>query len=512
MNDMGDELNIARLKPWDEGCPSINGPDICGASAGKPFFYAVPATGQRPMEFEAEGLPEGLSIKASSGYVEGSALKEGEFDILLRAKNVHGKAEREFRVSIGRGPALTPPMGWNSWNAWRMWVDDSKIRQAADALTGKGLAARGYTFVNIDSCWQGPRGGRLNSIQPNSKFPDMKSLSDYVHSRGLKIGIYSSPWTAPFGCHKGDPSRFWGGPDLIGCSSGDPDPDYPFKAGEGMYIGINKHEACDVAQWVEWEMDYLKYDWTPNDPVSLERMGRLLKESSRDFIMSICLEARIENAVAYKRWAHMWRGIPDTRDNWPSVVKNAFLSDDWFNEDWRPYSGPGGWHDLDMLALGPQYETKDKSRPNRLTKSEQVACMTAWALYPSPILLSCDLEAADDFEMSLFGNEEVIAINQDRLGRPAYRLKEERFQPVSSGRPVRNSRVWAKELADGSFALGLFNLSDRTSEISVDLRELGIDGSLRARNVWEKRDLERTGHVFSLQVEPHGAQLVKITV
>ncbi|HNS32767.1 MAG TPA: putative Ig domain-containing protein [bacterium] len=501
----------ASVSPRDEGAPVINGPDIYGASAGKPFLYTIPTTGQRPFKFEIDGLPEGLKLDSSNGRITGVAEKDGDFDVLIKVENNHGKVEKEFRISIGRGLALTPPMGWNSWNAWRMWVDDRKMRDAADCLVQKGLASRGYAYVNIDSCWQGKRDGKFNAIQPNSKFPDMKGLSDYIHSLGLKMGIYSSPWTAPFGCHKGDPYKYWGGPDLIGCSSGEPDPEYPnSRAGSGMYIGINKHEAGDVSQWVEWNIDFLKYDWTPNDPKTLERMGKLLKESPRDFVLCMCLEARLENVDAYKKWAHMWRGVPDTRDNWLSVIKNAFLCEDWFQEDWRPHIGPGGWHDLDMFSLGPQFHTKDSSRPNRLTQDEQIACMTAWALYPSPLILSCDLREVNDFEMRLFSNEEVISVNQDRLGKPAVRFHDERLQEMSFGKPCRNMRIWFRELADGNLAAGFFNLSEEEDEISMDLKKLGVKKSATVRNLWEKRDLGKAGNIFSIQVPAHGAQLIKI--
>jgi len=507
---MGTKVRLAEALPWNRGCPSINGPDIYGASANKPFLYAVPATGQRPLRFEAEGLPEGLHINVSNGQITGSVKKEGDFNILLKAENIHGKNEKEFCISTVKGLALTPPMGWNSWNAWRKWVDDAKMREAADSLVSRGLAARGYAYVNIDSCWQGKRGGKFNAIQPNSKFPDMKSLADYIHSLGLKAGIYSSPWTVPFGCREEDALKCWGGPGLIGCSSGEPDPEYPSNFGKGMYIGINKHEASDVAQWVEWNMDFLKYDWTPNDPKTLGRMGRLLKGCERDFIVCVSLEARIENVESFKKWAHMWRGIPDTRDNWLSVLKNAFLCDDWLQEDWRPHSGPGGWHDLDMLALGPQADTEESSRPNRLSEDEQIACMTAWAMYPSPLLLSCDLGAANDFEVRLFANEEVIAVNQDRLGKPAIRFCEERRQPLSSKTPSRDVRVWVKELSGGAFAAGFFNLGRTDVEISIDLRELGLKGRARARNLWEKRDMGGVGNKLSVAVPSHGAQLVRV--
>lgn len=506
---MDSKICLAAVVPWNEGMPFIYGPAIFGASANKPFFYSIPAIGERPIKFEIEGLPEGLKLNCGNGQITGRAKTEGDYNILIKAENIHGKAEKEFCIAIGRGLALTPPMGWNSWNAWRQWVDDSKMREAARCLVNTGLAARGYTFINIDSSWQGERGGRYNAIQSNSKFPDMKALSDYIHFQGLKMGIYSSPWTMPYGSNKGDPFKYWGGTDLIGCSSGERDPDYPLPF-KGHYIGINKHEANDVAQWVEWNIDFLKYDWMPNDTKSLERMGRLLKESGRDFVLCMCLDARIANVDAYKKWAHMWRGIPDTRDNWASVLRNAFLCDDWFGEDWRPHICPGSWHDLDILALGPQSHTRETSRSNGLTQDEQITSMTAWALYPSPLILSCDLTAINDFELRLFCNEEVIAVNQDPLGKPSVRFAEERKQAIISGKPAKNTRVWVRQLSDGSLAVGFFNLAEETDKILITLKELGIKGTVKVRNLWEKRDIGAAENEFSISVPPHGAQLIRV--
>jgi len=490
---------------------AVHGPGVYGASSYKPFLYAIPTTGERPIRFAADGLPSGLRLNPSSGIISGAALHDGDWNVLIRAENRHGKAEKELVIAIGRGLSLTPPMGWNSWNAWRRWVDDTKVRAAADGLVQTGLAARGYQYVNIDSCWQGARGGPYHAIQPNRKFPNMPALADYVHGQGLKFGIYSTPWVVPWGCSEQEAIADWGGPGLIGCSSGAPDPDYPIHPiPTGHYVGMEKHEAQDVAQWVAWGVDFLKYDWAPTDPRSLERMGRLIKTAERDIVLSICTEARLSHIETYRTWAQMWRGIPDTADNWRSLLKNAFMSDDYVQEDWRPHIGPGAWHDLDMFALGPQFSTQTSSCPNLLTPDEQITHMTAWALYPSPLILSCDLAALSEFELRLFGNEEVIAVNQDRLGKAAIRLDEGRKQSLGAGEVAHNWRIWARPLADGSYAVGLFNLADRPDDVSFELGLLGLSGSAAVRNLWERRDLGRVQERFSIVVPAHGAQLVKV--
>jgi alpha-galactosidase len=163
------QVRIAKVAPWDQGEVDIHGPGIYGASVAKPFLYAIPVTGERPVTFSAEGLPEGLRLDPATGHISGTARQVGQAEVLLGAENRHGKTEMEFSIAIGGTLARTPPMGWNSWNAWRHWVDDARIRSAAEALVKTGLAARGYSYVNIDSCWQGERGGKHGAIQPNRK-------------------------------------------------------------------------------------------------------------------------------------------------------------------------------------------------------------------------------------------------------------------------------------------------------------------------------------------------------
>ncbi len=508
---MQTKINLAAVEQWNEGAPRINGPEIYGASAKKTFLYTVPATGERPIRFSAQALPDGLRIDASNGQITGSVAQDGEYRILLQAENRHGRAEKEFCIAIGKGLALTPPMGWNSWNAWECFIDDGKARTAADWLVKTGLASRGYTYVNIDAGWQGRRGGKHNAIQPNRKFPDMKELSKYIHAHGLKLGIYSTPWTSSWGRVDQKLLEEWGTERLTGCSSGEPDPSFKINSlPDGRYVGLNKHEAEDVAQWVEWGVDLLKYDWCPTDPDSAERMGRALKAVGRDIVMGICTQARLKNIDVFKKWVHISRGLNDTLDTYLSVIRNAFAADDFWQEDWRPHIGPGFWRDLDMFALGPLFATATSCRPNRLSQDEQITNMTAWVLYPSPLMLSCDLSSLNDFELRLFGNEEVIAVNQDRLGKPAMRIYEQRGQQTGAERPQVNRRAWSRPLADGSFAVGLFNLADSPDEFPLDFSLLGISGTAAIRNVWERRDIGRIRDSFSINVPAHGAQLLRI--
>ncbi len=517
---MSDRPDLAPVTSWNQGAPAINGPDVVGASRGKPFLYAVPTTGERPLTFSAEGLPPGLRLDAATGHIVGGAEQEGEWRVLVAASNGHGHAVRELEIAIGKGLALTPPMGWNSWNAWRRWVDADKVKQAAEALVSQGLAARGYAYVNIDSCWQGARGGPRNALRPNRKFPDMKGLAHFLHGLGLKFGLYSTPWTKPWGCSDAEAIAEWGGPPLMGSTSGERDEDPIYNSMRNSlvfgfvphdrYVGRTKHEADDVAEWAEWGVDMLKYDWLGTDPLSTERMGRLLRDSPRDVIFSICTDARLKHAETYTRWCHMFRGIHDTADEWPWLVRNHFHADEVTNEDWRPHIGPGHWYDLDILALGPQFQDQTSTRPNRLTEHEQVAHMTLWAIYPSPLILSCDVTKLRDFELRLFANEEVLAINQDRLGRPALRVFDLGETP-RDGRPPRRLRAYARELSGGKLAVALFNFGPEEDSLDLDLGLLGVPGAPRVRDAWARHDMGRREGRLVARVPSHGARLFVLT-
>jgi alpha-galactosidase len=502
----------AKLEPWDQGAPALHGPARVGGSARKPFFHALPATGERPLRFTAEGLPAGLRLDPETGHLSGAVAADGEHGVLVRAANRHGAAERELALAFGRGLALTPPLGWNSWNAWRKWVSDANVRAAAAALVRTGLAARGYAYVNLDSCWQGDRGGPFGAIQPNRKFPDLGRLAADLHAMGLKFGLYSTPWVCPWGCGMDEAMAGWGGGALTGCSTGEPDPDYRIYEGNiegGKYVGRHKHESADVAQWAAWGVDFLKYDWTPTDPRSEERMGRALQAAPRDIVLSICTNARLADVEVHKCWSQLWRGTTDTRDDWNNLLTIGFFSEDYLHEDWRPHVGPGRWHDLDMLALGPQADTETAARPNRFSPAEQITAMTRWALHPSPLLLSCDLAAASEFELALFGNEEVLAVNQDVLGKPSFRFREERVQ-AGADAPARHRVVHVKPLDRGCVAVGVFNLGGAEDRVACDLRELGFSAGARVRDAWERRDLGRVGGTLNIPVAAHGAQLLTL--
>ena len=477
--ELNPKTTIAPAAQWNAGAPAINGPGIYGASPGKDFLYLIPTLGERPIRFTAEGLPAGLVFDGAGGRINGRATEAGEYRVLLRAENVHGKAEREITIVIDENAlALTPPMGWNSWNCYRSEIDAEKIERIAEGMVSSGLAARGYAYVNLDSGWQSNhRGGPFNSIVPHEGFPDMGALCAKVHALGLKIGIYSGPFVVPWGT------------EGCGSTSGRMNTHLSYNPEWGKYIGLVTHEAEDVAQWAAWGIDYFKYDWTPTDVETARRMSQALKRAARDIVYSVTTTVSLTDAEEISRLCNLWRSNDDTRPAWESVMKNGFG-----NGQWNPYIGPGHWFDLDMTAILP----RDGSR---LTENELIACFTCWAMRPSPLMIDCVPTELDPFTHSLLCNEEVIAVNQDALGMPSAAI---------TGRDA--IEVQLKPLADGGYAVGFFNLTDEAAEsMELDFARFGLPGEIRVRDLWAKRDLDGRRAKLKVAVDAHCAKLYRVT-
>ncbi|HWI59043.1 MAG TPA: NPCBM/NEW2 domain-containing protein, partial [Bacillota bacterium] len=252
------------LTPKPSAKPRINGAKVFGVRPNSPLLFAIAATGERPMNFAAEQLPAGLQLDPQTGIITGVLKQKGTHLVTLRAWNARGAAERTLKIVCGDTIALTPPLGWNSWNCFACDVNEANVRAAADAMVASGLTQHGWNYINIDDCWEAGRDAE-GRILSNQKFPDMKALTDYVHSKGLKIGLYSSP-----------------GPKT--CASH-----------EGSY----KHEELDARRYAEWGFDYLKYDWcsygtlVPNpthaqllEPYQVMRTA--LDKAPRDIVYSLC--------------------------------------------------------------------------------------------------------------------------------------------------------------------------------------------------------------------------------
>src|ERR1043166_4423430 len=337
--DPGPEPVIA---PVDDQELAIHAPYITGATAGRTFLFRIPASGIRPIRFAAEGLPEGLILDAETGIISGSLHRDGRTDVHVSAQDTTGHTSSTLTIVAGPHTlAQTPPMGWNSWNCWGTSVDDAKVRAAADALVRTGLADRGFQFVNIDDAWEAGRDS-AGHIRSNKKFPDMKALADYVHARGLKLGIYSSP-----GCKT--------------CAE---------------YEGSYRHEIGDARTWGEWGVDLIKYDWCSYQKIAPKRRPeevrapyRLMREaldaSGRDIVFSMC-QYGMGNVWEWgaEVGGNYWRTTGDITDNWRSMSLLGFGQ-----VGHEEFAAPGHWNDPDMLVVG-SLGWSDKLHPTNLTRNE----------------------------------------------------------------------------------------------------------------------------------------------
>lgn len=405
-------------------------------------------------------------------------------------------AARHLQSGDERPIALTPPMGWNSWNCWGASVTAEQVLSSAQAMVSSGLTRHGWRYVNIDDGWQGVRGGKFNAIQGNAKFPDMRGLCDEIHRLGLKVGIYSSPWKCTYAWHIGSTAD---GPDgsYVGLI-----PDLP--AGEARFkeawprpykvFGEYSFIEADVAQWVEWGIDYLKYDWFPNDLPRTREMADALRRAPRHIVYSLSNSAPYDDIAAISCLANCWRTTGDIRDTWESVSEIGF------NQDrWAPYARPGHWNDPDMLVVG-KLGWGPKLHDTKLTRDEQFTHLSLWCLLAAPLLLGCDLAQLDEFTLGLLTNDEVLAINQDPLGRQATTLRQ--HGPVY---------VIGKDLADGSKAMGIFNRGETAVTVPLTSQELTIRGDWHLRDLWRRENLGPLGNTTPAELPAHGVLLLRLS-
>jgi alpha-galactosidase len=494
------------LTPPAPETPRINGPKVFGVRPGSPFLSTIPATGKRPMEFAADGLPSGLKLDPVTGRITGVLKETGEHVVTLQAKNALGSAAKKFRIVVGEKVALTPPMGWNSWNCWGGAVSQEKVLSSARAMIAKGLRDHGWTYINIDDGWQGVRGGEFNAIQPNSKFPDMNALGEEIHALGLKFGIYSTPWRGTYEGHIGSSSDNEDGTyDWV--KTGDHNEFYRFGKDEktqskrkalNMHIGKFSFAEPDASQWAAWGVDYLKYDWFPNDVPHTEEMAKALRKSGRDVVYSLSNTAPYDFAPDYARLANAWRTTGDITDTWQSMSRIGFSQD-----RWAGYTGPGHWSDPDMLVVG-HVGWGPHLHPTRLTPDEQYTHISLWCLLSAPLLIGCDIAQMDDFTFGLLTNDEVLEIDQDSLGKQATQISND-------GDKV----VYAKTLEDGSIAMGLFNRGVSETAIAVTWGPWGdlttVSGKLLVRDLWRQKDLGAFNGKFEAKVAAHGVVLVRLS-
>ena len=451
------------------------------------------------MMFAVENLPKGLKLDSRTGIITGKVLKRGTSLVTLKAQNDLGEAIKQLKICIGDTISLTPPIGWNGWNSWAEKIDREKVIATANEMVRLGLSNHGWSYINIDDSWQGGRGGKLNALQPNEKFPKIKEMVDTIHSLGLKAGIYSTPYVYSYAGYPGASSDFEKGGEKH----------QPLKENRRSSSPIGKYrfEKNDALQMAEWGFDYLKYDWRI-DVTSTERMSEALKKSGRDLIFSISNNAPIEKASDWVRLTNAWRTGPDIRDSWSSLYSLAFTID-----KWADFAGPGHWNDPDMMVLGNVSMGPTEMHPTRLTPDEQYSHVSIFSLLAAPLLIGCPIEQLDAFTLNLLTNDEVIEINQDPLGKPARLVSDE------SG-----VQIWLKPLEDGSFAVGLFYTDDygKTPQsyfrwsnepeklYIFDFEKVGLKGKFKLRDVWRQKDLGEFDKTFGAEIPHHGVKMLRM--
>jgi alpha-galactosidase len=460
-------------------------------------LFTISGTGTPPLRYAAENLPSGLSVNPDDGRITGTivARTPRTYVVRLSVENSLGVARGELRIVVGDEIALTPPMGWNSWNCWARVVDAEKLLRTARAMAER-LKGHGWTYINVDDSWQGRRAGPGLAIQPNEKFPDMGKMIEEIHAMGLKFGLYSSPWITSYAGYNGGSAETADGSWV---KPRNREEELKFR-----YKGKFAFDESDARQWAEWGVDYLKYDWYPNDVPTAKRMGDALRAQSRDIVYSISNKTPFAQAEEFSRIAHLWRTGADMGDFWvedPVMTPKGYNSvlDVWDNEErWSEFCRPGHWPDPDMLVVGLVGWGKGL-HPSRLTADEQYTHISLWCLWSAPLLIGCPIEEMDDFTFNLLSNDEVLAVNQDPLALRAATV-------VQDG----NTRVLAKKLEDGSMAVGLFNRSEENAPVRIEFARLGMAGEQTVRDLWRQRDLGRFRHEFATEVRPHGVVLVKI--
>lgn len=489
--------------------PNINGPRLYGARPGKEFIYTIPASGERPMEFQVRRLPNGVKLDKTTGVISGVIKKVGEYKIELIAKNKYGRKSKSFSLVIGNQLALTPPMGWSSWYSFGLNVTLDKVIRSAEIMKQKGLQNYGWSVIEIDDPWtnqpikedsvwtrlkrkagkvydyyEGPGNlsGRVGNVRneqgellPNQYFRNIKNFPAIMHGMGFKAGIYSSP-----------------GP--VTCAG---------------VAGSYGYEMTDAKFFADNGFDYLKYDWCSYGALAVNTskeelmkpyrlMSDALMAQKRDIIHALC-QYGMGNVWEWGNdsGGQLWRTGGDISDNWNSVYK-AFKK----LADKAKYVKPGNWNDPDILQIGVVGAQREgEAKLNHLTVDEQRTHFSMWCLLNAPLLLGANVESLDDLTLSLITNEEVIAINQDALGIAAS------LKVVLENK----TEVWSRPLEDGSIAVGLLNPTDRSLQTKLSFSLIQLKGSYLVRDLWQKKDVGAYEDGFTKTIPSHGIVLLKIT-
>jgi alpha-galactosidase len=452
------------------------GTKITGTIRVTQFFYHIS---------ESTGGPDGFTITGS--MMDGKSERKVQYEGKLVGDELHVSTRRRptdnptqmvaVRAPAGEGalparnplPSLhkvpdnglarTPPMGWNSWNKFASRVDDATVRSIADAMASNGMKDAGYLYINIDDTWEAGRDAQGN-IQTNKKFPDMKALADYVHSKGLKLGIYSSP-----------------GPNT--CAG---------------YEGSYGHEEQDARTYAEWGIDYLKYDWcgartlyTDEEmPALYQIMGDALLKTKRPIVYSLCQYGRLD----VWKWGadvggNLWRTTGDIRDAWDSMTRIGFSQN-----DLAPWAKPGHWNDPDMLEIGN----------GAMNETEYKTHLSLWAMLAAPLLAGNDLRSMSPEILAILTNRDVIAIDQDKLGKQGRRVWQ-------SG----DQEIWSRPLSGDAQAVAFFNRGSAAATVKVKWTDLNVNGKWKMRDLWSHQSVDWPGSDYSVTIAAHGVVLLRLS-
>ncbi len=363
---------------------------------------------------------------------------------------------RAARAQATPAVAATPPMGWNSWNKFGCNVSDKLIREIADAVVSTGMKDVGYQFVNIDDCWQVSRAADGTIVVDAERFPDgMKPLADYVHSKGLKFGVYTD--AGRMTCQKRP--------------------------------GSYEHEAQDIQTYASWGVDYVKIDWCYAEglepSVQYPKFRDAIAQSGRAIVFSICNWGVKAPWTWGPRTGNLWRTTGDISDHYDSMSVIGFSQD-----GLEKFAGPGHWNDPDMLEVGN----------GGMKRDEYLTHMSLWAILAAPLLAGNDIRSMSDETRSILMNPEVIAVDQDAKGVQGHRVWEE--GPLE---------IWVKPLADGSQAVGLFNRGESPLQITLDFSKIGAPSSARLRDLWQRKDLGTVQNSYTAEVPKHGVVFLKVS-
>jgi alpha-galactosidase len=427
-----------------------------------PAFPARPSTaGGPPSGAPSAGAPAGGAGGSAAGPL---VARRGTPTPSYRAPSVDyatlPKVELPPLQNVPyNGLAKTPPMGWNSWNKFRTHIDDKIVRGIADAAASSGMREAGYQYIIIDDGWEGSRDAS-GVLKPNPSFPDMKALAVYVHSKGLKLGIYSSP--GPRTC--------------------------------GGFEGSYGHEAQDANMYAEWGIDYLKYDWCSAARVwkdtdmqsAYQKMGAALQSTGRPIVYALCQYGRAQVGTwGQQVGGNLWRTTGDIRDTYDSMTKIGFAQ-----SDLAKYAGPGHWNDPDMLEIGNGGMTTEEYRTH----------FSLWSMVAAPLIAGNDLRSASPEISEILMNKEVIAVDQDPLGKGGSRISGD-----------GDVEVWAKPLASGDYAVALFNRGPLEAKITANWKDIGLRGKHKARDLWKHTDLGEQADGYSSVVPSHGVVMIRVS-